>query len=151
MDFRHGVPAHGAGVIEIDCAGPVAPGLDSTGRVPGAIAEQAAVVHVRNGVAAITGCAHPGVVDMVTQARAVAERDVELVLGGFHLNGLDESTVADVIERLQRLGVRRAAPCHCTGAEAIELFAEAWCGDFVRVGVGWSETWDDADTENTGH
>jgi 7,8-dihydropterin-6-yl-methyl-4-(beta-D-ribofuranosyl)aminobenzene 5'-phosphate synthase len=41
-----------------------------------------------------------------------------------------------VIEDLLALGVRRVAPCHCTGTEATAAFEAAFGWAFVPCGVG---------------
>jgi len=43
---------------------------------------------------------------------------------------------------IQTLGVRRVAPSHCTGDQAIAHFREQWGEDFVRSGCGaFIEAW----------
>jgi len=138
------VRSHGVTLKDVTVAAQLAPGLLSTGVVHGDIAEQAAAVRVEDGMVVLTGCAHPGVARMVAAARTLLADDVELLLGGFHLKSFDGPGVAAVIGDLRRLAVARVAPCHCTGAEAIDLFGEAWGESFTRIGVGWSETWSDA-------
>ncbi len=138
------VRSHGVALKDATVATQVAPGLLSTGVVHGGVVEQAAAVRVENGMVVLTGCAHPGAARMVATARTMPADDVELLLGGFHLKSFDEPGVAAVIGDLRRLAVGRVGPCRCTGAEAIELFGEAWGESFTRIGVGWSETWSDA-------
>jgi 7,8-dihydropterin-6-yl-methyl-4-(beta-D-ribofuranosyl)aminobenzene 5'-phosphate synthase len=144
-EFKERIFAHGAELREIGGAQEVLPGLMSTGNVGRGFVEHAAVLRVDDGMLVVTGCAHPGVAEMVAQGRAAFEWDVDLVLGGFHLMDAGRSEIADVIGRLQKLGVPKAAPCHCTGADAIETFAEIWEDGFVRVGAGWSAEWTDPD------
>lgn len=37
---------------------------------------------------------------------------------------------------MRDLGVRKAAPCHCTGDRATGMMAEEYGSDFVKVGAG---------------
>ena len=37
---------------------------------------------------------------------------------------------------MKRLGVRRVAPCHCTGRMARELFRKAYGAGFIEAGAG---------------
>ena len=143
-ELRDTILSHGVILNDVTVATQVAPGLLSTGVVPGGIVEQAAAVRVENGMVVLTGCAHPGVARMVAAAQTMLADDVELLLGGFHLKNFDGPGVAAVLGDLRSLAVARVAPCHCTGAEAIDLFGEAWGESFTRIGVGWSETWSDA-------
>ena len=114
----------------------IRPGVHTTGEVGRGLAEQALAVETEKGLVVITGCAHPGVVEMVRHARQIGEGEVYLVLGGFHLGGVSGRRVERIIADFRRLGVQKVAPCHCTGDRAIEIFAEEYGEDFIRVGVG---------------
>lgn len=106
----------------------------STGALGMFTKEQALVVKTSKGLVVITGCAHPGVVNMVKKAKEISG-DVYLVIGGFHL-GADDSELRDVIGKFRELGVKKAAPCHCSGERARELFREEYGDDFIDNGVG---------------
>lgn len=111
-------------------------GVRVTGEIDGPVPEQALLVDSTEGALVLTGCAHPGVVEIV---RAVVERmDVEprLVLGGFHLLSTSLPEVQQVIERLRSLGIVRVGATHCTGGEAIEEFQHGFGDHFVGLGVG---------------
>jgi 7,8-dihydropterin-6-yl-methyl-4-(beta-D-ribofuranosyl)aminobenzene 5'-phosphate synthase len=58
------------------------------------------------------------------------------VVGGFHLGSATRQEIRRIISNFRDLGVRRVAPCHCTGDQAMRMFAEAYGSDFVQVGVG---------------
>ena len=136
-DFKDRVVGTGAKLAEIDGAGEIAPGLYTCGQRGDGIIEQAVAMDTADGLVVVTGCAHPGVVEIVTQAKAAFDGDIALVMGGFHLMATPVAGVEDIIRKLQMLGVQRAAPCHCTGDAAIEIFAERYGDDFVRIGAGW--------------
>jgi 7,8-dihydropterin-6-yl-methyl-4-(beta-D-ribofuranosyl)aminobenzene 5'-phosphate synthase len=115
----------------------IAEGIFTTGEVSGAIPEQALIVESELGLVVVTGCAHPGVLEMVERARALREgKTVHLVLGGFHLRGKSAGELQAIVAAFQRLGVEKVAPCHCTGDAAIEMFRAAYLDDFLPVGVG---------------
>jgi 7,8-dihydropterin-6-yl-methyl-4-(beta-D-ribofuranosyl)aminobenzene 5'-phosphate synthase len=127
----------------------IAPGIHTTGEVGTSIIEQALAVETDDGLVVVTGCAHPGVVEMVRRAKvAVAEGSgmpgagiedrVALVMGGFHLGSASRARVKGIIADFRNLSVQRVAPCHCTGDQARRLFAESFGTDCVLVGVGWS-------------
>ncbi|MBN2126526.1 MAG: MBL fold metallo-hydrolase, partial [Deltaproteobacteria bacterium] len=88
------------------------------------------------GAVIITGCAHPGIVNIVKRAREITDGRILLAIGGFHLFAHPDREVRAIIRELKALGLERAGPCHCTGARAIELFREEFGRDFVPVGVG---------------
>jgi len=130
------IEAAGGQLVEVSQPGEIAPGVFSTGQVPGAPPEQALVVQTDEGLVVVTGCAHPGVVNMVRAARKVCEGKVQLVMGGFHMAQSSARQIHAVIDQLGELGVQKAAPCHCSGGQTRELFAEELGEDFIRIGVG---------------
>jgi 7,8-dihydropterin-6-yl-methyl-4-(beta-D-ribofuranosyl)aminobenzene 5'-phosphate synthase len=102
----------------------------------GSIPEQALVLTEDQEAALVTGCAHPGIVLISRRANELCEARVALVVGGFHLLRNSELSVKSVISELKGIGVRWAAPCHCTGDEAIALFRESYGDGFVTCEVG---------------
>ncbi len=91
-------------------------------------------VQTDKGLVIITGCAHPGILKMVRAIKKELNKDIYLVLGGFHLEfSLGLNTI---VKGLKKIGVKRAAPCHCTGERAISLFEEKFGKDFIKVGGG---------------
>lgn len=59
---------------------------------------------------------------MAGLAARVCAGPVVAVMGGFHLGAHSPGQIQDAIGRLEGLGVRRAAPCHCSGDKAREQF-----------------------------
>ncbi len=115
----------------------IAPGVFSTGTVPGDPDEQALVVETGGGLVLLTGCSHPGVASMVEAAcRQRNAKTVRLVLGGFHLHRLSDELIQQVIDRLRELGVEQVAPAHCTGERAIQLFRRAYGPRCLPAGAG---------------
>ncbi len=123
-----------ATLIEVSAAQPIASHIWTTGEMGTSPVEQALIVETDKGLVVLSGCAHPGVVEIVKQARAYG--DVYLVIGGFHLSSKSAIEIEAIIADLKRLGVQKLAPCHCTGTEAIELFKAAFGADFIPAGVG---------------
>jgi 7,8-dihydropterin-6-yl-methyl-4-(beta-D-ribofuranosyl)aminobenzene 5'-phosphate synthase len=128
--------AAGAQVIRVSEPVEIIPGVRSTGELQGPVNEQALIVNTANGPAVVTGCAHPGIVNIARHAAEIAQRPPCLVLGGFHLlrHGRDE--VDGVIAGLKGLGVTHASPGHCTGDDAIDRFRKAFGDSFTPLGVG---------------
>ncbi|HIC94865.1 MAG TPA: MBL fold metallo-hydrolase [Anaerolineae bacterium] len=125
-----------ARVVEVRGPMEIAEGVYTTGEMGSGIREQALAVRTAQGLVVVTGCAHPGIVGMVRRARQIAGDDVYLVMGGFHLGGLRGKELRDIIAEFRRLGVRKVAPCHCTGKRARQMFAAEYGEDFIRAGVG---------------
>lgn len=108
----------------------------STGELGDGSKEQSLMIDTPKGLVVITGCAHPGIVNIVKFAKDYLKKSVYLVLGGFHLMAYNENQVKQIIEDLRELGVKQVGPSHCTGERAIELFKEAWGKDFIELGCG---------------
>ena len=123
-------------VIETTPGQMIAEGILTTGEVGGDIPEQALLIQSGHGLVVITGCAHPGIVRMIERAKELTGMPVYLVLGGFHLSEKSNAEIAAIIADFRRLGVQKVAPSHCTGAQAINMFAAEYGEDFVPVGAG---------------
>lgn len=114
----------------------IVPGVRSIGQLGRRTPEQALLVDGETGPVLITGCAHPGIARMVRRAIELAERPLALVLGGFHLLGMNDNELRRTIDELTRLDIDRIAPCHCTGDDAIAAFRDAYGDRFVAVEAG---------------
>jgi 7,8-dihydropterin-6-yl-methyl-4-(beta-D-ribofuranosyl)aminobenzene 5'-phosphate synthase len=84
----------------------------------------------------VTGCSHPGVVEITRKVRETIDQPIHLAFGGFHLLRASPEDVHDVIRKLKELGVERVGPTHCTGEDAIRLFRDGYASRFVTVGAG---------------
>jgi len=126
----------GAELVEVHEPLEICEHVRSTGELGDWIKEQSLVIETTRGLAVITGCAHPGVVNIVRRAKELTGGEVYLVLGGFHLGGTSEAKIADIVEDFRQLGVQKVAPCHCSGDVARRLFGEAYGEDFIPAGVG---------------
>jgi 7,8-dihydropterin-6-yl-methyl-4-(beta-D-ribofuranosyl)aminobenzene 5'-phosphate synthase len=123
-------------LVEVNGPLEILPGLHSTGGLGTSIVEQALVVEMGQGIVVITGCAHPGIVSIVSQAKKMAKGDVALLVGGFHLLETSPSQVKQIIADLRALGVRQISPTHCTGEAAIATFAVEYGDGYVQGGAG---------------
>jgi 7,8-dihydropterin-6-yl-methyl-4-(beta-D-ribofuranosyl)aminobenzene 5'-phosphate synthase len=107
-----------------------------TGELGTGIIEQSLAVKTDEGLVVVTGCAHPGIVEVVRKAKALSGDEVCLVLGGFHLGGKSQREIEGILSEFRRLGVRKVAPCHCTGEQAIRMFRQEYGEDFIQAGAG---------------
>ena len=94
------------------------------------------LIFTDKGIILITGCAHPGIEEMVKTARNLVRDDLLLVMGGFHLAGTSESVIAQIVSNMKKWGVRYAGPCHCSGDLARRLFKNEFGNTYIDVGVG---------------
>jgi 7,8-dihydropterin-6-yl-methyl-4-(beta-D-ribofuranosyl)aminobenzene 5'-phosphate synthase len=111
-------------------------GALSTGELGRTIREQSLLLKKDGDFALITGCAHPGIVTVLNRAQEILPEVPELVLGGFHLLRHPEGEVKAIAQRMKALGVRRVAPCHCTGEKTIEILRAEFREGFVPVSAG---------------
>jgi 7,8-dihydropterin-6-yl-methyl-4-(beta-D-ribofuranosyl)aminobenzene 5'-phosphate synthase len=131
-------------VVEVSGSMEIVPGVYTTGQVSGGgLYEQALAIDLGEEIVVITGCAHPGVVTMTRRGRSAVPPGIDgepkpvlLVVGGFHLMGESRNRVEAIIEDLRELGVMRVSPTHCTGEEAIAIFAEILGDDYLLGGAG---------------
>jgi len=135
-EFFERVKGAGARERRIEAPTALGDGLWVTGAVGGDIVEQSLVVETPRGLVVVTGCSHPGVVEIARTVREAIDRPIHLVFGGFHLLRASPEDVHDVIRGLKELGVERVGPTHCTGEDATRLIREGFGSGFVTVGAG---------------
>lgn len=73
------------------------------------------VFQIRGGLAVLVGCAHPGIVNMLTHVGQRLGQPVLAVFGGSHLVEADEDRIRATMEALEALGVTRLGLSHCSG------------------------------------
>ena len=98
------------------------PGIYSTGALGTFIKEQSLVINTEKGNIVVTGCAHPGLENILESAKQLGK--IYGVLGGLH--GFSK------LERLQ--GIQLIAPCHCTQYK--RAIKEKYPAEFMEVKVG---------------
>lgn len=135
-DFKNTVNSHGSEIFEVKGPTEISEGVYTTGELGTWIIEQSLIVSTERGMVVITGCAHPGIVKIVERAKELSNQSIHLVMGGFHLSGESDSTLKDIISSFRRLGVEKAAPCHCSGERARQLFKDEYVDDYISNGVG---------------
>jgi 7,8-dihydropterin-6-yl-methyl-4-(beta-D-ribofuranosyl)aminobenzene 5'-phosphate synthase len=96
-----------------------------------ALPEQYLAIRTPKGTAVITGCAHPGIVEIVRHAKTAFGQEVNLLAGGFHLKDRTRKETCDIILKLKELGIGRVIPFHCTGRIAQRLFKKEFKGDCI--------------------
>lgn len=135
-DFSEAIRVRGAEVVEVGGPMNIFPGIYSAGEMGEYIPEQALIISTIHGLVVMTGCAHPGIVNVMTRVKALLEKEVYLVLGGYHLLSKSDRDIESIIETFKNMGVQKVAPCHCTGDRARRLFEQGYRDGFIRAGVG---------------
>ena len=67
------------------------------GEMSDQIKEQSLIINTEEGLVIITGCSHPGIVNILKKAKEIFNKNIFLVLGGFHLLQHSSSDVKDII------------------------------------------------------
>jgi 7,8-dihydropterin-6-yl-methyl-4-(beta-D-ribofuranosyl)aminobenzene 5'-phosphate synthase len=95
------------------------------------------VVVTGQGLVIVTGCGHAGIVNGFEQAvRETGEPRVHAAIGGFHLFGASEETLAWTAERLRPMHVANFVGAHCTGIEALQRLRSLLALDRKTAVVG---------------
>ena len=128
----------GCGTKSIEVSNPIEICKDAwtTGELGTWIREQSLVLKTSRGLVVITGCAHPGIVNILKEVNKVFKEEIYLVMGGFHLAGWFDSEIKSIIRDFKVLGVKKVGPSHCSGERTIELFKQEYGENFIRMGVG---------------
>lgn len=134
----------GAKLVEVHKPVKICKNVYSTGELGGFIKEQSLVIKTSKGLVVITGCAHPGIVNIVKEAKEMHGSQVYLALGGFHLCWMNSWQVKGIVKGLKEQNVKKVAPCHCSGDLARKLFEKIYEKDFILSGVGKKITIKDA-------
>ena len=125
----------GANIIETIRPYQITSGIYTSGVMKGLLPEQSLVLLTNAGAVVLTGCAHPGVDNIIIQVNKTFG-PILLVAGGFHLSGQSDQKIKEIIETFNALGVKYVAPCHCTGDRAKELFKEAYKDRYINMLAG---------------
>ena len=115
---------------------------DPDGREPDPITDDLSLwIDTPDGLVVCLGCAHSGVVNILTHVRQVTGRDrIDTVIGGMHLKNAAEARLRETVTALRAIAPRRIVPCHCTG-DAATAYLAAELGEMVTPGRS-GQVWD---------
>ncbi len=135
-DFMEKVKSKGAYPVRVSRPLEICKDVFLTGEMGEQIKEQSLILNTSQGLVVVTGCAHPGIVNIVKKAEEILNKKAYFVLGGFHLMHKSDNEVRQIISQFKNLGVKKCGPTHCTGDKAIALFKKAFGPNYIRMGVG---------------
>jgi 7,8-dihydropterin-6-yl-methyl-4-(beta-D-ribofuranosyl)aminobenzene 5'-phosphate synthase len=101
--------------------------------------DQAIILNIKDkGIVVITGCAHAGIINILTYAKELTGVDrIYAVIGGMHLTGgTFEPIIHRTVDELERLKPRFVIPCHCSGLKAVNEIARNMSAAFIQNSVG---------------
>jgi len=135
-EFVRKVEAKKANVKCVDKPEMICKHVYLTGEMGDTIKEQSLIVNTKNGTIVVTGCSHQGIVKILERAKALLDKPIALVFGGFHLGGKSAEELRAIIRDFKKWGVQRCGATHCTGEKAIAMFKEAFGDNYVPMGTG---------------
>ena len=138
VELTDSVKSLGAETIRVKAPLQICENAWLTGEMGDAIKEQSLIVAAEKGPVVITGCSHPGIVEILRRAREIVPEKIYLAMGGFHLKDHSEEAVRNIIDSFRKIGVKKVSPSHCTGERAIALFAEHFKDNYLKIGTGYS-------------
>jgi 7,8-dihydropterin-6-yl-methyl-4-(beta-D-ribofuranosyl)aminobenzene 5'-phosphate synthase len=134
--FKADIKRQGAEIAEVREPVKICDNVFSTGESGETIKEQSLIIHTNKGLIVITGCAHPGITNVIEKAKEIIGEEVLLVLGGFHLGAESKESLKQIVSNFRELNVGYVAPCHCTGNNAAQFFRREYGDKFIRAGAG---------------
>ena len=75
------------------------------------------VLRENDGAAVVTGCAHNGILNIVSTVQQRLNLSVNRVIGGIHLNGENNERINKTLAELKNLSVQKLNLGHCSGEE----------------------------------
>ncbi|OGX17880.1 MAG: hypothetical protein A3K83_07800 [Omnitrophica WOR_2 bacterium RBG_13_44_8b] len=140
-EIKAKIKCHGARLAEVEGITNIRDNIYSGGELVGKrdesnIPEQYLAVKTDRGVLLLTGCAHPGIVEIVQHAKNSFNADIRFLIGGLHLKHHITKDARNIILKLKKLGVCQIAPLHCTGQAAQDLFGEEYGYDCIIASEG---------------
>ena len=141
-DFKQKVKACNGKLIENNNFKEIDKNIFVTGEISGEykgknMPEQALVLDTDKGLLVLTGCAHPGIIEILKVVKEkFPEKQFYSVFGGFHLMNNQSRDVEAIVNTFREFGVKKVGPTHCSGAQAEDVFKIEYGDDYFDVKVG---------------
>ncbi|MBN1351637.1 MBL fold metallo-hydrolase [candidate division KSB1 bacterium] len=135
-DFVNRAEDSGARVVAVDQPARLCQNVYSTGEMDGPVKEQSLILKTSQGLVIVTGCSHPGILNILKHVKSHFDDKLYLVFGGFHLLQHSEAAINAIIEEFKHLGVVQCGATHCTGDLPISLFKRAYGENYIEMGTG---------------
>lgn len=99
--------------------------------------DQTLVIDLPDGLFVVLGCAHAGVINILTYIQErMGKTRFHTVMGGTHLGVAGEEQITETIAALGQFDIARLAVSHCTGPKIAARLAHAFGDRFVFGSVG---------------
>ena len=112
--------------------------LDETcSNVDPLVDDQALFFDTSEGLVAMLGCGHAGVVNTLEHIQQIAgNRPIRAIIGGLHLLNASRERVDKTLEAFRRWNVQQIIPGHCTGMAAVARLWVAFPGSCISCAIG---------------
>ena len=136
QDFKDLIKEKGATLFEVKDSMEICSGVISTGELEGKPCNEQSLIIDENKPILITGCAHPGILEIIKESKKLINKDIFVVIGGFHLFKADKDDIDKVVATFKEEGIKFTGPCHCSGDNARAMFKEKYKENYLDVFVG---------------
>jgi 7,8-dihydropterin-6-yl-methyl-4-(beta-D-ribofuranosyl)aminobenzene 5'-phosphate synthase len=141
QEIKQKINSYGVKTIEVRDFQKISEGVYTTGEMLGnsegrVIYEQSLILKDRNGLAIITGCAHPGIVSIIERIRSTFKDSICLLIGGMHLKDKGKDEIKEAVLKFKEYNIAKVAPMHCTGSYATRLMEKVFKDNFIRIKPG---------------
>lgn len=101
--------------------------------------DQSLLLETEKGLVLILGCCHAGLVNTVEHvAYMTGRRDIFAVIGGTHLGFCSQQQLANTVDALRAMGIKKLAASHCTGFAASARLSRELPKEFQIAIVGYT-------------
>ncbi len=135
-EFKKELTEYGFEPVMIDKPAIICKDLYTSGEFECQIPEQSLVLNTRKGLVIMTGCSHPGIIEMLKDIEDTFSKNIYMVFGGFHLMNKSKKEMDELIREMKSLGVIKCGATHCTGEMQIGMFKDSFGENFFDLGVG---------------
>jgi len=133
---REEIKSCGAEYHQVNGSMQICENIYTTGELGIRVKEQSLILDTNKGLVIVTGCAHPGIMEIIKESQQIlTDRMIYLVMGGFHLSGVSNLKLADIVKEFRNSSVQKVAPSHCSGDRCRKLFKNEYQADFIESGV----------------
>jgi len=142
QEIKDRIASFGVRIVEVEPFTVIKEDMFSSGQIEVSCAErtifeQVLVIKFLKSLTIVTGCAHPGIVNIIhTVQNNFSKEKVYSVLGGFHLKDNTREDNMKIIRELKNIGIRKIVPMHCTGKRATKMIRDAFGYGFIRAREG---------------
>lgn len=134
--FKQEIKNNGAKIKENAGYTEIIKGVFTTGELGNKIKEQSVIIDTNDGAVLITGCAHPGIVNIVKSADASHKQNISVIIGGLHLMEKTAAQTDRIITSLKKLGIKKIVPLHCTGNRQSRMIIKEFGAGDKKTGAG---------------